>query len=77
MQFQKLILTQGVDENGATKPLRHAHARFRREVGGAHMAVIDLLDPRPENDPNLGGIGAEDIAMVKSLAAQAAASGVV
>lgn len=77
MQFQKLILSPGTDENGQAKPLRHAHARFRHETGGAHMAIIDLLDPKPENDPALATASAEDIAAVKVLAAQAAADGVV
>lgn len=83
---QPIRLSFSKDETGQLKPHRFARVHFRREeddpldekgqfFSGSHQCEIDLLNPRPEDDPNTH-TSAENISLIKEVALEAAKDGV-
>jgi hypothetical protein len=71
------------DANGVLKPVS-AGAWLERDDSDPpqpgnirkHYISLDLLDPRPEDDPN-SNISADDIASIKAQIAEATSDGIV
>lgn len=90
MKILTLVIDYEEDENGVPRPRSAAHLHLQREASdppeylfsangtpkpAVHTAEINLLDPRPEDDPN-ANLTPEKIAQIKTDATHHAKDGV-